>query len=72
MADEQKLISCEQLCRDLLEMAIDEGLVLMARDSDFVSGEAHPQARTACDLAGMANHVQQFLRTRRRARDATP
>ena len=51
--------SIEQHCRDLLEIAIQEGLV--APIESEVYADPDPQSRTDAELAGMANHLFQLL-----------
>ena len=50
--------SVEQHCRDLLEFAIQDGLVFYAGDWD----DPHPQARSSGELFGMANMLVEILR----------
>ena len=52
--------SVEQMCRNLLSQAIADGLARDATQEDF--DDVNPQARTASDLAGMANLLAEYLR----------
>ncbi len=54
-------MSIEQMVRDLLEQAIKDGLVYAPRRSSFGSGDPNPQARTAGDLCGVANMLNEFI-----------
>ena len=48
----------EQMCRDLLSMAISDGLVRLKADD---IGEADPQNLTTGELCGMANKLSEFI-----------
>ena len=50
-------MSIEQMCRDLLEVAIREGLVAPSPDWEIPD----PQCRTSGELAGMANRLSFFF-----------
>lgn len=50
-------ITIEQMCRELLEVAIDDDLVALTTDFD----EPHPQNRSAGELVGMANMLNSFF-----------
>lgn len=50
-------LTVEQMCRDLLEIAIREGLV--ATTKRFA--DADPQSRTSGELCGMANKLCEYL-----------
>lgn len=50
-------MTVEQMCRDLLEIAIRDGLVGKTRHF----ADADPQSRTSGELAGMANKLAEFI-----------
>ena len=53
-------MTVEQMCRDLLEIAIRDGLV--GKTKHFA--DADPQARTSCELVRMANKLAEFMAQR--------
>lgn len=63
------MTSIEQHCRDLLSLAIKDGLVCEPPVGNFVSGDPDPQARTAGDLCGMGNMLTKILAETVSARD---
>ena len=50
----------EQMCRDLLEIAIRDGLVSETKWFE----RPNPQQRSSGELAGMANRLSVYLRAR--------
>ena len=50
-------MTVEQMCRDLLEIAIRDGLV----GSTKHFADADPQVRTSGDLVRMANKLAEFI-----------
>jgi hypothetical protein len=56
-------VSIEQHCRDLLEVALNDGLVSLNRDE--WGGDPHPQARTAGELCSVANCLSRILQRER-------
>lgn len=61
-------MTIEQMCRDLLDKAVADGLVTF-NAANFVC-TAEPQQLTGCDLCGMANLLQGFFAADRAAGDA--
>ena len=55
-----KKTSIEQVIRDILEKAINDGLVSSTQQFDDPS----PQSRTSGDLVGCANILAEFLRSK--------
>lgn len=51
-------VSIEQMCRELLVVALRDGLVSNSKQYD----DPDPQSRTAGDLAGVANKLEELLR----------
>ena len=49
----------EQICRDLLEIAVRDGIV---RTNPDVMAYPHPQQMTSGDLVGMSNRLSEELR----------
>lgn len=52
--------SLEQWARELLELAIDEGLVRLAPAKDW-GGDPHPHARSAGELVAVANQLNSLV-----------
>lgn len=52
--------SVEQMCRDLLEVAIKDGLVGLTNNSNYKNPD--PQTRSSGELVGMANLLSRFLK----------
>lgn len=53
----KKELSIEQMCRDLLEIALKSGLASKAKNFD----DPDPQARTSGELAAMANKLAEYF-----------
>lgn len=55
VAQQQNTISLEEMCRELLTIAVEDGLVVMAE------GVRQPFALSAGDVVTMANHISKLL-----------
>lgn len=58
----RKQLTIEQMCRDLLTQACEDGLVISSgRQVDGRPGDRDPQHRSAGDLAGVANLLADMI-----------